>query len=182
VYPAPQPVAHPAVAAVSPAPQPVAHPAVAAVSPAPQPVAHPAVAAVSPAPQPVAHPAAAAVNPDFMYGPGGAPAPTVSATGPVGTAQRVTLQGTLGTFTVVAGTESRVGRDGSRCEIILAEPRVSSLHASVKLENGQFYVRDENSNNGTTINGTRAAAGQWTPVTDGSLVRFGSVEMSVHLE
>ena len=182
VNPAPQPVAHPAAAAVSPAPQPVALPAAAAVSPAPQPVALSAAAAVSPAPQPVALPAAAAVNPDFMYGPGGAPAPTVSATGPVGTAQRVTLQGTLGTFTVVAGTESRVGRDGSRCEIILTEPRVSSLHASVKLENGMFYVRDENSNNGTTINGTRAAAGQWTPVTNGSLLRFGSVEMSVHLE
>jgi predicted component of type VI protein secretion system len=59
---------------------------------------------------------------------------------------------------------------------------VSSLHASVKVENGQFYVRDENSNNGTTINGIRATAGQWTPVTNGSLLRFGSVEMSVRLE
>ena len=82
----------------------------------------------------------------------------------------------------MAGTESRVGRDGSRCEIILGEPRVSSLHASVKLENGQLLVRDENSNNGTIVNGVRAATGQWTPVANGSLLRFGPVEMSVRLE
>jgi pSer/pThr/pTyr-binding forkhead associated (FHA) protein len=92
------------------------------------------------------------------------------------------LQGALGTFTVVGGVEARIGRDGSRCEIILPDPRVSSLHASVKLESGQFYVRDENSNNGTTINGNRATAGQWMPVTSGSLLRFGAVEMSVRLE
>jgi hypothetical protein len=130
--------------------------------------------------QPAARPAAPAVSPEFMYGPGGAPAQPAAPA--VANAQRAILQGSLGTFTVVTGTEARVGRDGSRCEIILSEPRVSSLHASVKLENGQFYVRDENSNNGTTINGVRAAAGQWTTVSNGSLLRFGSVEMSVRLE
>jgi predicted component of type VI protein secretion system len=59
---------------------------------------------------------------------------------------------------------------------------VSSLHASVKLENGQFFVRDENSNNGTNLNGTRIAAGQWTPVPNGSLLKFGPIEMNVRLE
>lgn len=146
----------------------------------------PVVAAYGAPPQPVvaspvaARPAAPAVNPEFMYGPGGAPAQAGGS--PVGSAQRAILQGTLGTFTVVGGTEARVGRDGSRCEIILPDPRVSSLHASVKLEGGLFYVRDENSNNGTTINGNRATAGQWMPVTNGSLLRFGAVELSVRLE
>lgn len=140
-------------------------------APAPQPVV---------AVQPPARSAAPAVNPEFMYGPGGAPPP--AAPTPEISAQRAILQGALGTFTIVAGTESRVGRDGARCEIILAEPRVSSLHASVKLEHGQFLVRDENSNNGTLVNGVRATAGQWTAVGNGSLLRFGPVELSVRLE
>jgi len=140
----------------------------------------PAVAAPGPHAPAIQPPAAAAVSPEFMYGPGGAPAQ--AGAGPVASAQRAILQGSLGTFTVVGGTEARVGRDGSRCEIILSDPRVSSLHASVKLEGAQFYVRDENSNNGTTINGNRALAGQWTPVANGSLLRFGAAEMSVRLE
>ena len=150
----------------------------------------PVVAGYGAQPQPVvavnpaapSAPRAAAVNPEFMYGPGGAPAAGPAPAVAPANATRATLQCALGTFTVVAGTESRVGRDGARCEIILAEPRVSSLHASVKLENGQFFVRDENSNNGTTLNGTRVAAGQWSPVADGSLLRFGPIEMSVRLE
>ena len=122
------------------------------------------------------------MNPEFMYGPGGGAAQVAKPAAMASAAQHATLQGSAGTFTVVAGTESRVGRDGSRCEIIIAEPRVSSLHASVKLENGQFFVRDENSNNGTTVNGARIAAGQWTPVPNGSLLRFGPIEMNVRLE
>ena len=160
------------------APRPPA-PVVAGYGPAaPQPVV-----AVNPYAQPQAHAAPPAVNPEFMYGPGGAAAAQVAKPAAVASpSQRATLQGSAGTFTVVAGTESRVGRDGSRCEIILAEPRVSSLHASVKLENGQFFVRDENSNNGTNLNGTRIAASQWTPVPNGSLLRFGPIEMNVRLE
>jgi len=116
-----------------------------------------------------------------MYGPGaGAAQPPKVA--PVANAQRAILEGSAGTFTVVNGTESRVGRDGSRCEIILAEPRVSSLHASVKVENGQFYVRDENSNNGTVLNNARIIAGQWTAVPTGAQLKFGPIEMTVRLE
>jgi len=150
------------------------------------PVAASPVVAGIPYPQPVTpavHAGAPAVNPEFMYGPGGAvPAAGVQPHAASPQAQRAILQGSPGTFTVVNGIESRVGRDGARCEIILTEPRVSSLHASVKLENGVFFVRDENSNNGTMINGVRAPSGQWTYVSNGSLLRFGPIEMSVRLE
>lgn len=95
---------------------------------------------------------------------------------------RATLQGSAGVFTVVPGIEMKAGRDGSQCGILLTEPRVSGLHASVKLDNGQLLIRDENSNNGTLVNGNRIAPGTWTPVQDGSLLRFGPVEFSVRLE
>jgi hypothetical protein len=143
----------------------------------------PVVASPPVAGNPYAQPVTPAVNPEFMYGPGAAvPAAGAQPHAASPQAQRAILQGSPGTFTVVNGIESRVGRDGARCEIILAEPRVSSLHASVKLENGVFFVRDENSNNGTMINGVRAPSGQWTSVSNGSLLRFGPIEMSVRLE
>lgn len=97
-------------------------------------------------------------------------------------ASRATLQGSQGVFTVVGGTEMRVGRDGSQCAILLTEPRVSGLHASIKIEAGQLLLRDDNSNNGTFINGSRLAPGTWQMVRDGSQLRFGPAEFSVTLE
>ncbi|MGC4065480.1 MAG: FHA domain-containing protein [Polyangiaceae bacterium] len=146
--------------------------------------ATPAPAPVVAQPAPVmAHPGPPQVSPDFMYGnagPAGLPNPGLG--GPVGNAQRAVLQGASGVYTVVPGVEMHVGRDGSRCEILLAEPRVSGLHASLKLEAGQLLVRDENSNNGSFVNSGRLPPGTWTPVPNGSLLRFGPVEMSVRLE
>lgn len=125
------------------------------------------------------------------YGPPGGPVPGagpragaagLSSEGPNGAAKRATLQGSAGMFTLLPGTELRAGRDGRECGILLSEPRVSGVHASVKLEHGQLLLRDENSNNGTELNGSRLAAGVWTPVQSGSLIRFGPVEFSARLE
>ena len=127
--------------------------------------------------------APAPVNPEFMYGNAGAPPMAAAGLGaPVANVGRAVLQGTGGVYTVVPGLELHVGRDGARCEVLLAEPRISGLHSSLKLEGGQLFVRDENSNNGTFVNSTRLPPGTWNPVPNGSLVRFGPVEMTVRLE
>jgi pSer/pThr/pTyr-binding forkhead associated (FHA) protein len=76
----------------------------------------------------------------------------------------------------------RAGRDGAACGILLNEPRVSGVHATLKLEGGQLYVRDEGSNNGTLVNGNPATTGVWTIVPNGSLLRFGPMEFSARLE
>jgi hypothetical protein len=134
-----------------------------------------------------------AVGAEFMYGgaPGAAPnpavAPAVETPPPppnpyAATASRATLQGSAGVFTIVPGVEMRAGRDGAQCGILLAEPRVSAVHASLKLEDGQLLVRDENSNNGTLVNGNKLSPGVWSQIQDGSLVRFGPVEFSTRLE
>ena len=75
----------------------------------------------------------------------------------------------------------RAGRDGAQCSILLTEPRVSSVHATLRLENGQLLVRDENSNNGTLVNGARLTPGVWSPVPQGSVLRFGPVELSARI-
>ncbi|MBN1609905.1 MAG: FHA domain-containing protein [Polyangiaceae bacterium] len=150
---------------------------------APQPGGAAAVAAPAQAP---------AALQEFMYGAGSpAPAAPVPAAGPrppdpygppAGPISRATLQGAAGVFTVVPGVEMRAGRDGSQCAILLGEPRVSGVHATLRIDAGQLWVRDENSNNGSQLNGTRLAPGTWTPVPNGSLIRLGPVEFSVSLE
>lgn len=96
--------------------------------------------------------------------------------------QRATLNGAAGIFTVLPGVEMKAGRDGALCQILLSEPRVSGTHASLKIESGQLFVRDDNSNNGTTLNGQRLPAGVWTPIPNGASLRFGPIEFSVGLE
>ena len=91
----------------------------------------------------------------------------------------VMLVGPQGRHPVRPGGEVRVGRDPAHCAITLNEPRVSGVHATLKFELGQLWVRDETSNNGTYVGGVRIAPGNWTPVPTGSPVRFGPIEFAV---
>jgi hypothetical protein len=130
-------------------------------------------------------------NPAFMYGTPGqaaglgvaAPSPQAAPPNPyaVTAGGTATLQGAAGLFTIQAGQEVRAGRDGAQCSILLTEPRVSSVHATLRLDNGQLLVRDENSNNGTLVNGARLTPGVWSPVPQGSVLRFGPVELSARI-
>jgi hypothetical protein len=99
-----------------------------------------------------------------------------------GPANRAVLSSSIGVFTFMPGMEMRVGRDGSSCQIVINEPRVSGNHAVIKFENGQVFVRDENSNNGTNINQNRIPPLVWTVVPPGAVLRFGPIEFNVRLE
>jgi hypothetical protein len=46
-----------------------------------------------------------------------------------------------------------IGRDGTRCEVVLEDPAVSELHARIKHEESQFILHDLGSRNGTFVNG-----------------------------
>lgn len=100
---------------------------------------------------------------------------------PAQAATSAVLQGAAGTFTLLPGQELRAGRDPNSCGIVLHEPRVSAVHATLKLDGGQLLIRDENSNNGTLVNNVRLTPGVWTPVPSGSLLRLGPIELSVRL-
>jgi pSer/pThr/pTyr-binding forkhead associated (FHA) protein len=95
---------------------------------------------------------------------------------------RAVLSGPAGTYTVVPSFEMQAGRDAARCQIALTEPRVSAVHASLKFESGQLYVRDEQSNNGTFIDGQRLAPNVWTVAPAGTTLRIGPVEFHVRVD
>jgi hypothetical protein len=97
-------------------------------------------------------------------------------------ANSASIIGAAGQFAIRAGIEVKVGRDPAQCPITLSEPRVSGVHATLKFEAGQLFVRDEGSNNGSYINGSRLPAQTWTPVPGNATLKFGPVEFRVKLE
>lgn len=99
-----------------------------------------------------------------------------------GSERGASIIGAAGQFAVQAGVDVRVGRDPAQCPITLSEPRVSGVHATLRFDHGELMVRDEGSNNGTYVNGTRIAAGAFTPIGSGGQLRFGPVEFTVRLE
>jgi hypothetical protein len=101
---------------------------------------------------------------------------------PPAVVSRAVLQGPFGALVVVPGMEMRLGRDAASCALLVSDPSVSSFHATVKLENGQLWIKDENSNNGTFIAGARLAPGQWTPLAHGGNVRIGPLDFAIRFE
>jgi pSer/pThr/pTyr-binding forkhead associated (FHA) protein len=106
----------------------------------------------------------------------------VASAPPAGWATGATLRSGAGQFTIRGASEVRVGRDPAQCPIFLSEPRVSGVHATLRLESGRLLVRDESSNNGTWVSGARIAPGMWITVSAGSPIRFGPVEFAVEFE
>jgi len=56
---------------------------------------------------------------------------------------------------------------------------VSSHHAQLMLEGGDYHLKDLNSTNGTRVNGQNISEQQ---LQDGDLVRFGKIEAHYHSE
>lgn len=46
-----------------------------------------------------------------------------------------------------------LGSDKNLCQIVLPDPKISSIHAQIYLENGIVYLRDLGTENGTMLNG-----------------------------
>lgn len=101
---------------------------------------------------------------------------------PYAAPERAVLTGSSGEYVVRAGSELSVGRDPTQCGVVLTEPRVSGVHATLKLDQVQLWARDETSNNGTFVDGARLPPGEWTPVRSGAQLRFGPVEMTIRVE
>lgn len=67
---------------------------------------------------------------------------------------RVMLGSEAGTvFDLFKSEETRIGRDPRLNEIVLNDPRVSSQHAKIRSEKGEYVLYDLGSSNGTFVNG-----------------------------
>jgi pSer/pThr/pTyr-binding forkhead associated (FHA) protein len=56
---------------------------------------------------------------------------------------------------LVEKTQTFIGRDPAKCQIVLNDPEVSSQHAVIKKNNVELTIEDLGSSNGTILNGNR---------------------------
>ncbi len=56
---------------------------------------------------------------------------------------------------IINQNETFIGRDTNKCQIILTDPEVSSVHSVVKRNGSAILLEDLNSSNGTILNGQR---------------------------
>lgn len=66
-----------------------------------------------------------------------------------------------------------IGRDSQQALLPIADRRLSRRHAAIRYQQGQFYLIDLNSSNGSFINGE--AIRRWAVLKDGDRVRLGSI-------
>ena len=78
---------------------------------------------------------------------------------------------TAGQVFVIVGPNMTLGREAGRDIVVLGDTTVSRTHARLGNENGVFMVYDNNSANGTFVNGVRV---QMQALAPGDVVQFGN--------
>lgn len=89
------------------------------------------------------------------------------------------------TFTDEAGNCSfadmfkilNIGRSGSN-GFVIKDPKTSGMHCRLIEENGEIYIEDLNSTNGTFVNGLKVTSR--TPLNSGDTVAFGQIKYSIN--
>jgi pSer/pThr/pTyr-binding forkhead associated (FHA) protein len=75
-------------------------------------------------------------------------------------------------------TETFIGRDPKKCQIILNDPEVSNVHAVVRKTASEVVLEDLNSSNGTILNGERINRAQ---ITTGDEFVVGSTSFTLEV-
>ncbi|MCZ7546411.1 MAG: FHA domain-containing protein [Anaerolineae bacterium] len=65
-----------------------------------------------------------------------------------------------------------IGRKGA--DVVWDDPKISRQHARITLEDGEFYIWDFGTPNGTFINGERIRAA--TPIKENDVIRMGDTQ------
>lgn len=71
----------------------------------------------------------------------------------------------------------RIGQ-GAQNDVTIDDDTVSTQHARLEYEAGEWRLTDLDSRNGTYIDGVRLAPNSPTPVPDGALIGFGLVKLN----
>ncbi|EYF04316.1 FHA domain-containing protein [Chondromyces apiculatus] len=83
-------------------------------------------------------------------------------------------------FSPSGNNVKRIGRTPDN-DIVLAHPQVSSTHALLHSMNGQLFIEDRGSANGTYVRGNRLAPGQKIPVQNGEKIYIGPMPLQIEV-
>lgn len=76
----------------------------------------------------------------------------------------------------------RIGKERSYVDYFVANNNaVSRIHADIITRNNCYFVKDENSTNGTYVNGNRLSPNEEVQVFDGDIITFANEEFEFHI-
>lgn len=76
----------------------------------------------------------------------------------------------------------RIGKERSYVDYFVANNNaVSRIHADIITKNNSFFVKDENSTNGTYVNGNRLSPNEEVQVFDGDIITFANEKFEFHI-
>lgn len=116
-----------------------------------------------------------------MAAPGAAPSgapPVAQASGEAPRKHR-TVIGEL-SLEQLSSTVITIGRTPDN-QIVVSHPQVSARHAVILQQNGQLFLEDKGSANGTFVRGQRVPPGQRVPVQNGEKVYIGPMPLLIHV-
>ena len=79
-------------------------------------------------------------------------------------------------------TPFTIGKDSANMDFVLNNDSVSRHHATVIYEKGNYYIMDNNSTNGTMIEGIRLQAGEKGEIENGYIINLGNESFQAHIE
>lgn len=79
-------------------------------------------------------------------------------------------------------TPFTIGKDSVNMDFVLNNDSVSRHHATIIYENGDYFIMDNNSTNGTTIEGIRLQPGEKGEIGNGYIVSLGNESFQAHIE
>ncbi len=71
---------------------------------------------------------------------------------------------------------TRIGRSPAHADLIFQQDGISRLHCIIEELDGIFWIRDEESNWGTYLNGNKLKALELKPLHNGDTIRLGQIE------
>jgi predicted component of type VI protein secretion system len=77
-------------------------------------------------------------------------------------------------FLVVGAPAARIGADAV-AEVVIVDPTVAAVHATLRLQGGVWMLEDLGSDGGSWVDGDAVAEPH--PVAPGSVIRLGTVEL-----
>lgn len=67
-----------------------------------------------------------------------------------------------------------IGSDAQRVACVIDNPSVSHVHASIMYRNGNYHLADNDSTNGTSLDGVTLGRGESRELYDGAIISFGT--------
>ena len=79
-------------------------------------------------------------------------------------------------------TPFNIGKDRTNMNFVLNNDSVSRHHATILYESGGYFIMDNNSTNGTTIEGIRLQTGEKGEIENSYIISLGNESFQAHIE